>query len=176
MMATKIFNPGNQNYDVLARQPFTESRVTGACTLENENLQFCPIQTTKVSKALKCKLFPMLVLHLETSSALFQHTELFQDTMLETRGSGKKDPSFAESYRKVTSGLRNRRIWTSREVVRDCGRHFYVWIAVRYFDHSFINNSVLHCQQKKHSHLPPSWPLVLSLAHPSCLVLAQVFV
>lgn len=43
---------------------------------------------------------------------------------------------------------------------------FLFVIPVRYFDHGFINNSVLWCQQKKHSHLPPPWPLVSSPVHP----------
>lgn len=75
-----------ENYHILAGQPFAESKVTGACILENANLlQICPIWTKKVSKpwnlnffqAMKFKLFPVLVLHLETSTTLFQHTLLF---------------------------------------------------------------------------------------------------
>lgn len=94
------------------------------------------------------------MLYLETSTVVFQHTPCFLSQYWKHVEVAKKGLCFEqENYRKVTSGLRNQRIWTSREVVRDCRSHFCVWLPMRYFDHSFTNNLVLWCQQKKHSHL-----------------------
>lgn len=84
------------------------------------------------------------MLHLETSTVLFQHTLCFLSQYWKhVEVAKKKNLCFEqENYRKVTSGSRNQKTWTSRVVVRDCRSHFCVWLPVRYFNHNSTNNFI----------------------------------
>lgn len=133
----------DENNHILASQPFAENKVTETCILENENLlQFYPIWTKKFSKSWnlnflqhQCCTWKPALLHFNTL-CVFCHN---------TGHMWKWQKKISVLSRRITGKwhLRNQRIWTSREVVRDCRSHFCIWLPMRYSDHSFTNNLVL---------------------------------